>query len=104
MAAAKSAVGYDPNMIKLVGNSCVAPNQGYGGFGWVHNVLTVARGMPNGLPDFVVVAPYTLNYLGNFDTHGSSVAGKVTPNSASWSDSCACQAVGRQSLSATITG
>jgi len=43
----------------------------------VHNVLTVARGMPNGLPDFVAVAPYTLNYLDNFDTHGSSVAGKV---------------------------
>jgi hypothetical protein len=45
----------------------VAPNQGYGGFGWVHNALTVARGTPNGLPDFVAVAPYTLNYLGNFE-------------------------------------
>ena len=44
MAAAKSAVGYDPNIIKLAGNSWVAPNQGYGGFGWVHNVLTVAKG------------------------------------------------------------
>jgi hypothetical protein len=75
MAGAKSAVGYDPNIIKLVGNSWVAPNQGYGGFRWVHNVLTVARGMPNGLPEFVAVAPYTLHYLGNFDTHSSSVAG-----------------------------
>jgi hypothetical protein len=33
--------------------------------------------MPNGLPDFVAVAPYTLNYLGNFDTRGSGVAGRV---------------------------
>jgi hypothetical protein len=48
MAAAKSAVGYDPNIIKLVGNNWVAPNQGYGGFGWVHNVLTVARACPTG--------------------------------------------------------
>ena len=60
--------------IKLVGNSWVAPNQGYGPFGWVHNVLSVAQRTPNGLPDFVDVAPYTLNYLGNFDTNGSNVA------------------------------
>ena len=86
MAAAKSAAGYDPNIIKLVGNSWVAPNQGYGGFGWVHNALTVARGTPNGLPDFVYVAPYTLNYLGNFDTHGSNVAGTGAPFLDEWAE------------------
>jgi hypothetical protein len=48
MAAAKSAVGYDPNIIELVGNSRVAPNQGYGGFAWVHNILTVAGACPTG--------------------------------------------------------
>jgi hypothetical protein len=86
MAAAKSAAGYDPNIIKLVGNSWVAPNQGYGPFGWVHNVLTVARGTPNGLPDFVEVAPYTLNYLGNFDTHGRNVAGTGAPFVDEWAE------------------
>jgi hypothetical protein len=86
MAAAKSAEGYDPNIIKLVGNSWVAPNQGYGGFGWVHSVLTVAKGTPNGLPDFVDVAPYTLNYLGNFDTHGSNVAGTGAPFLDEWAE------------------
>ena len=86
MAAAKSAVGYDPNIIKLVGNSWVSPNQGYGGFGWVHNALTVAKGTPNGLPDFVDVAPYTLNYLGNFDTHDSNVAGTGAPFLDEWAE------------------
>ncbi len=86
MAAAKSADGYDPKIIKLVGNSWVAPNQGYGPFGWVHNVLTVARGTPNGLPDFVDVAPYTLNYLGNFDTHGRNVAGTGAPFLDEWAE------------------
>jgi hypothetical protein len=86
MAAAKSAAGYDPNIIKLVGNSWGAANQGYGGFGWVHNVLTLAKGTPNGLPDFVDVAPYTLNYLGNFDTHGSNVAGTGAPFLDEWAE------------------
>ena len=86
MAAAKSATGYDPNVIKLVGNNWAAPNQGYGQFGWVHNVLTVAQRTPNGLPDFVDDAPYTLNYLGNFDTYGSSVATTGAPFLDEWAE------------------
>jgi hypothetical protein len=86
MAAAKSAAGYEPNIIKLAGNSWVAPNQAYGPFGWVHNVLTVARGTPNGLPDFVAVAPYTLNYLGNFDTKDSKVAATGAPFLDEWAE------------------
>jgi hypothetical protein len=39
MAAAKSAVGNDPNIIKLVSNSLVVPNQGMEGFRWVRSVL-----------------------------------------------------------------
>ena len=86
MAAAKSAAGYDPKVVKLVGNNWVAPNQGYGPFGWVHNVLSVAQGTPNGLPDFVDVAPYTLNYLGNFDTNASNVATTGAPFLDEWAE------------------
>ena len=86
MAAAKSAAGYDPKVVKLVGNSLVAPNQGYGPYGWVHIVLSAAQGTPNGLPDFVDVAPYTLNYLGKFDTNGSSVATTGAPFLDEWAE------------------
>jgi hypothetical protein len=79
MAAAKSASGYNSSVVKLVANNWVAPNQGYGPFGWLHNVLTLAQATPNGLPDFVDVAPYTLNYLGNFDTNGGNVATTGAP-------------------------
>ena len=86
MAAAKSASGYNHNVIKLVANSWVAPNQGYGPFGWVHNVLTVAQATPNGLPDFIDEAPYTLNYLGNFDPSGSNVASTRAPFLDEWAE------------------
>jgi hypothetical protein len=86
VAAAKSAAGYDPKVVKLVGNSLVAPNQGYGPYGWVHIVLSAAQGTPNGLPDFVDVAPYTLNYLGKFDTNGSSVATTGAPFLDEWAE------------------
>ncbi len=86
MAAAKTATGYDPHVIKLVANSWGAPDQGYGQFGWVHNVLTVAQTTPNGLPDFVDDAPYTLNNLGNFDTYGSSVATTGAPFLDEWAE------------------
>jgi hypothetical protein len=86
MAAAKSAAGYDPKIIKLVGNSVVAPNQGYGPYGWAHSVLSVAKGTPNGLPDFVDVAPHTLNYLGKFDTNGSSVPTTGAPFLDEWAE------------------
>ena len=86
MAAAKAAAGYNPNVVKLVANSWVAPNQGYGPYGWVHNALTVAQGTPNGLPDFVDDAPYMLNYLGNFDTYGSNVATTGAPFLDEWAE------------------
>jgi hypothetical protein len=86
VAAAKSAAGYDPKVVKLVGNSSAAPNQGYGPYGWVHIALSAARGTPNGLPDFVEVAPYTLNYLGKFDTNASSVATTGAPFLDEWAE------------------
>jgi hypothetical protein len=86
MAAARAASGYNSSVIKLVGNSWVASNQGYGPYGWVHNVLTVAQATPNGLPDIVDDAPYMLNYLGNFDTYGSSVATTGAPFLDEWAE------------------
>jgi hypothetical protein len=86
LAAAKSAAGYDPKVVKLVGNNWGAPDQGYGPFGWVHNILSVAQGTPNGLPDFVDVAPYTLNYLSNFDTNASNVATTGAPFLDEWAE------------------
>jgi len=86
MAAAKSASGYKPKVIKLVANGWVAPNQGYGPFGWVHNVLTLAKATPNGLPDFVDYAPYMLNYLGNFNTSGAKVSKTGAPFLDEWAE------------------
>ena len=86
MAAARAASGYNSSVIKLVGNSWVAPGQGYGQWGWVHNVLTGAKGTSNGLPDFVDDAPYMLNYLGNFDTYGSNVATTGAPFLDEWAE------------------
>jgi hypothetical protein len=86
MAAAKSASGYNPKVIKLVANGWVAPNQGYGQYGWVHNVLTLAQATPNGLPDFVDYAPYMLNYLGNFNTSGVKVSTTGAPFLDEWAE------------------
>ena len=36
MAAARAASGYNSSVIKLVGDGWVAPDQGYGPYGWVH--------------------------------------------------------------------
>lgn len=86
MAAAKSARGYAPDVIRLVANGWVAANQGYGPFGWVHNVLTHAGATPNGLPDFIDAAPYTLNYLGHFDRSGRGVATTRAPFLDEWAE------------------
>jgi hypothetical protein len=86
MAAARAASGYNSSVIKLVGNGWAASNQGYGPYGWVHNVLTVARAAPKGLPDFIDEAPYTLNYLGNFDRSGSNVAITGAPFLDEWAE------------------
>jgi hypothetical protein len=86
VAAAKSAPGYDPKVVKLVGNNLVAANQGYGLYGWLQIFLTTAKGTPNGLPDFVDAAPYTLNYLGTFDTNGGSVATTGAPFLDEWAE------------------
>jgi hypothetical protein len=86
MAAARAASGYNPGVIRLVGNSWVAGNQGYGPFGWIHNTLTVAQRTPHGLPDFVDDAPYMLNYLGNFSASGGSVATTGAPFLDEWAE------------------
>jgi hypothetical protein len=86
MAAARAAAGYNPSVIKLVGDSWTAGEQGYGQFGWIHNVLTVAQATPNGLPDFVDDAPYTLNYLGYFETSGNNVASTGAPFLDEWAE------------------
>jgi N-acetylmuramoyl-L-alanine amidase len=86
MAAARAAAGYNSKVIKLVGNTWVAGSQGYGPFGWIHNSLGIAQNTPNGLPDFVDDAPYTLNYLGSFDTSGSNVATTGAPFLDEWAE------------------
>ena len=86
MAAAKAASGYNSSVIKLVGSSWAASNQGYGAFGWAHNTLTTASGTTNGLPDIVDNAPYMLDYLGSFDTSGSNVATTGAPFLDEWAE------------------
>ena len=86
MAAARAAAGYNPSVIKLVGDSWTAGEEGYGQFGWIHNFLTVAQATPNGLPDFVDDAPYTLNYLGYFNTSGNNVATTGSPFLDEWAE------------------
>jgi Bacterial Ig-like domain (group 3) len=86
MAAAKAASGYNSSVIKLVGNSWVAANQGYGPYGWIHNMLTTASGTTNGLPNYVDVAPYMLNYLGSFATSGSNVSTTGAPFLDEWAE------------------
>lgn len=85
MAAAKAASGYNSSVIKLVGNSWVAANQGYGPFGWIRNILTTAQTIGS-LPDFVDDAPYTLNYLGNFDPSGSNISTAGAPFLDEWAE------------------
>jgi arginine exporter protein ArgO len=86
MAAARAAAGYNSSVIKLVGDSFAAGGEGYGTLGWVQGVLTVAQRTTNGLPDFVDVAPYMLNYLGNFDTSGSNVSTTGAPFLDEWAE------------------
>jgi hypothetical protein len=103
VAAAKSAAGYDPAVVKLVGNNWMSPNQGYGPFGWAHNVLTIAQATPDGLPDFFGESSSTLNYLGGFDRSGNDVASTGAPFLDQWAeivniDSVATPAPNSQSM------
>jgi hypothetical protein len=82
MAAAKAASGYNSSVIKLVGNSWNAGDQGYGQYGWVHNALSTASSLPN----YVDVAPYMLNYLGAFATSGSNVSTTGAPFLDEWAE------------------
>jgi hypothetical protein len=89
MAAAKAASGYNSSVIELVGNSWVAPNQGYGAFGWLRQIMQYAgctSGTQSGCPDFVDIAPYMLNYLGAFNTSGSNVATTGAPFLDAWAE------------------
>jgi len=87
VAAAKAASGYKSSVIKLVGNSWVAPNQGYGAFGWIQNTLTTAhRTASTGLPDYVDNAPYMLNYLGAFSASGNNVGTTGAPFLDEWAE------------------
>jgi hypothetical protein len=86
MAAAKAATGYNSSVIKLVGDSFAAPNQGDGQYGWVQNVLTAAQATKNGLPDFVDNAPYMLDSLGSITTSGSNVATTGAPFLDEWAE------------------
>jgi len=85
MAAARAASGYYSGVIKLVGNSWVAPNQGYGQFGWLHNTLATAQSTGS-LPDYVDNAPYMLNYLGAFNTSGSNISTTGAPFLDEWAE------------------
>ena len=76
MAAAKSASGYNSNVIKLVGDSWIAWSNGFGAFGWLARSMQAAGCTlltRSGCPDLVDNAPYTLNYLntGTVDPAGA---------------------------------
>jgi hypothetical protein len=79
MAAAKSTAGFNGSVIKLVADGWGSGPQGWGPYGWANNVLTAARSTPQGLPDFIDAAPYTLNYLGAFTASGSNIATNGAP-------------------------
>jgi hypothetical protein len=89
MAAAKAASGYNSSVIKLVGASWVAGNQGYGQFGWLRNTMYYAgctKSSHTNCPDFMDIAPYTLNYLSSFNTSGSNVSTTGAPFLDEWAE------------------
>lgn len=90
MTAARAAyTGSDSSVIKLVGDSWVAPDQGSTNFGWLNNMMQYApctNGTQTSCPDFVTNAPYTLNYLNNFDTTGSNVSTTGAPFLDEWAE------------------
>jgi len=66
VAAARAASGYNGNVIQLVGDSWIAPYNGFSASGWLANIMQTAGctlSSRSGCPDFVDDAPYTLNYL-----------------------------------------
>jgi hypothetical protein len=89
MAAAKAASGYNSSVIRLVADSWAAPAQGYGPYGWVHNMLTSAgcsRANRMHCPDFVSTAPYLFSYLADFDVAGANVATTGAPFADMWAE------------------
>jgi chitobiase/beta-hexosaminidase-like protein len=90
MTAARAAyTGSDSSVIKLVGASWIAPDQGSTPYGWINNMMSAAgctTGAQTSCPDFVDNAPYTLNYLNNFDTTGSNVSTTGAPFLDEWAE------------------
>jgi len=84
MAAARAANGYNSSVIKLVGNNGLAG--GVGTNSWLSNVLTVAQRTPNGLPDVMDQAAYTLNDLTSINTSGSNVVTTGAPFLDEWAE------------------
>jgi len=84
-AAARAATGYNSAVITIVGSSWNSPNQGYGGSGWVHSMLTAATSAGH-LPDMVDVAPYTLDALTTYSTSGSNVSPTGAPFLDEWAE------------------
>ena len=82
MAAARGAAHFNGSVIKLVGDSWIAPAQGFSNYGWLYLSMTAA-GCTNGTqvycPDVVDNATYGLGYLANFDTTGSNVSTTGAP-------------------------
>jgi LysM repeat protein len=89
MAAAKAASGYNRNVIQLVSDSWDAPEQGYSPYGWLGLSMQAAGctlGTQTTCPNLVDIAPYTLGYLGNFDTSGSNVSTTGAPFLDEWAE------------------
>ena len=89
MAAAKQASGYNSSVIKLVGDSFNAGTQGYSPWGWLALTMQAANctlGSKTNCPDLVDNAPYTLDFLGSFNTDGSNVSTTGAPFLDEWAE------------------
>jgi hypothetical protein len=84
MAAAKAASGYNSSVIELVGDNGLAG--GVGSYSWEHDVLTVAQQTPNGLPDVMDQAAYTLDNLTSYNTSGSNISTTGAPFLDEWAE------------------
>jgi hypothetical protein len=89
ITAAKAASGYNSSVIKLIANSWVAPNQGYGQYGWLARLMSTlgcSRSSRISCPDYVDNAPYTLGYLASFDASASNVSTTGAPFLDEWAE------------------
>ncbi|MDP9051523.1 MAG: chitobiase/beta-hexosaminidase C-terminal domain-containing protein [Acidobacteriota bacterium] len=89
MAAAKAASGYNSGVIKLVANGWAAGTQGYGAYGWLAITMQAAGCTSSSgpsCPDLIDTAPYTLDYLGSFDTSRGAIATTGAPFLDQWAE------------------